>query len=219
MVKVVIHYHWQSVTASTQSSETISGLQAGLSPCPQSITLVKAHLTPPAPWKTTKEHLSLFLYSLVTEPQILISSPTVLYWVLHTIADVRWYVDILVSGVVVDATLTLVSSKPPVMNSSPYVREGTFLILGAGWRGRLFFLSLFSFNVFLHCFFLSFKTLPIMLQSFVSPAWLNGRMFNLPVRICIQLGDKKLCTYVAMAVGFLNISYWKPSWVLCTVKQ
>lgn len=45
MVQAVIHYHWQSVTASTQSFETIRGLQAGLSPRLQPITLPKARLT------------------------------------------------------------------------------------------------------------------------------------------------------------------------------
>jgi len=61
-------------------------------------------------------------------------------------------------------------------------------------------------------------TLTIMLQSVVSPSWSNGCLLNMLVRICIQLGGKKLCMYIAMAVGFLNISYLKPSWVLCTVK-
>jgi hypothetical protein len=69
----------------------------------------------------------------------------------------------------VDATLTMVSVKPPVMNSSVYVREATFLIFGADWRGGFFFLCSL-FHVFLHCFFLSFMNLPIMLQYFVSPS-------------------------------------------------
>jgi hypothetical protein len=65
------------------------------------------------------------------------------------IADVC-YGDILVNGVVVDATLTLVSFKPPVMHSCLYVRDGTYLIFGTGWRGCCFFFLCSLFHVFLH---------------------------------------------------------------------
>ena len=144
----------------------------------------------------------------------------VLYRVLHMIDDVRWYSDILVNGDVVDATLTTVSFKPPVMNSILYVREGTFLIFGAGWRGCLFFLSLFSFSCVPSSFLPVFLWLYLLCCSLslapldrIAVCWIcwSGFAFSWVAKTCVM--------FVAMAVGFLNISYWKPSLVLCTVKQ
>jgi len=151
MVKAAIHYHWQSVTVWTWSFVTIRGLQAGLSPCLQPLTLER----PAWPLNSTGSlenykrivaTVSVFPSDWTTNPYFQPQHSTKFKVPLQMIADVCWYGGSFVNGVVVDATLTTASFKPPVMNSSHYVQEGMSLIFGADWRGCLFFLSLFSFS-------------------------------------------------------------------------
>jgi hypothetical protein len=179
-------------------------------------------LTPLAPWKTTKEQLPLFLYPLVNEPQILTSSHSTLPSIKYLCRWSPMCTDMAIFLLMVLLWMLLWQWCPSNLLLWILVsmyKKVQFLFLGLVGGVVCFFFLCSLFHVFLHCFFLSFMTLPIMLQSFVSPSWSNGHLLNLLVRICIQLGDKKLCMYIAMAVGLLNVSYLRPSWVLCTVKQ